>query len=254
MINKLDARIKIICILLFTVLVFFIDKLLPAVCLMLFYFLIRLVSRTPFAGINKKNVWRNTGYLTLLASLIILMQTFFGPGEKNFVIPVFNGLFGLKREGFILGLVIVCRLLSLIIIFPVFTGTSSAGQIAWGLYGLGFNYRASFIITTAFNLIPVFRDEASLIMEAQKLRGMDVFEKGSFPAKLKAYSSLAVPLVLGAMHKAQSSSAAMDSRAFGIYKTRTWLDRTEINARDAAAASVCIVFCAVFIFLNFYLY
>ncbi|MCL2209334.1 MAG: energy-coupling factor transporter transmembrane protein EcfT [Treponema sp.] len=250
-IYKLDSRIKLLCILLFTVLVFFIDRLPLAICLVLLYFFIRLASGV---RIKQMNIWRNAGYLTLLAVFIILMQSLFGPGEKTYVIPFFNGLFGFKREGFFLGLVIVCRLTALILIFPVFTGTSSAYQIATGLHGLGFNYRISFIITTAFNLIPVFRDEASLIMEAQELRGISAFKKGSFPAKIKAYSSLAVPLVLGAMRKAQSTSVAMDSRAFGAYKIRTWLDRTEIKTPDIITIIICLVLCAIFIFFKFYLY
>ena len=94
-------------------------------------------------------------------------------------------------------------------------------------------------------------------MDAQKLRGMRLFERerrpfkgGSLFARLKAYSGLVLPLVLGAMRKAQVSSVAMDSRAFGVYKTRTWLDKPVMKMCDYFFIFACIVFSAAVLFLN----
>jgi len=134
------------------------------------------------------------------------------------------------------------------ILLPVFTETTPAHKISSGLCALGLNYRAAFIITTAFNLIPVFKNEALIIMDAQKLRGMRSFEKGSFFSKLKAYTGLLIPLMLNAMRKAQISSAAMEARAFGIYKTRTWIDKPFLKRGDYifsacfAIISICVIF------------
>jgi energy-coupling factor transport system permease protein len=122
-----------------------------------------------------------------------------------------------------------------------------------GLTGLGFNYRAAFIITTAFNLIPSFEEEGRAIMDTQKLRGMSAFEDGSFFAKLKAYPGLVVPLVLGAMRKAQMAGLAMDSRAFGVYKTRTWLEKPSIKARDYLAVTAGFIFSGLTLWLNYLL-
>jgi energy-coupling factor transport system permease protein len=246
MINKLDPRVKLVSILLLTVLVFFIDKLLVSVCIVLFVIIIRLVTRILFHIKSIRN-------LSLLALFVILTQTLFGPGENYITFPVFDRIAGLKWDGFIFGLMIVCRLCALLLLFPIFTETTSPYHIAVALHGLGFNYRTAFIITTTFNLVPLFREEALIIMDAQRLRGMRSFEEGSLIARMKAYSALAVPLVLGAMRRAQNSSVAMESRAFGAYKERTWLDKPAIKVRDIIVILTCIVFCVCLLFFNYFI-
>jgi energy-coupling factor transport system permease protein len=88
-------------------------------------------------------------------------------------------------------------------------------------------------------------------MDAQRLRGAAAFEKGTVRQKLKAYRSLAIPLVLGAMRKAQYAGIAMDSRAFGAYRTRTWLTEIKMKREDFLAFAASIVFSAVILTLNF---
>jgi energy-coupling factor transport system permease protein len=103
----------------------------------------------------------------------------------------------------------------------------------------------------AFNLVPVFKEDALVIIEAQKLRGMRSFEEGSFFYKIQAYPFLVLPLMLGAMRKAQLSSIAMDSRAFGVYKTRTWLDKPKMNLYDFLYIAGCLIFTAFILFINY---
>jgi len=249
--NKLDPRTKLLFILVFTVLVFLVDRLPTAVFLLVSFFVIRMASKIPFRNIKYiKN-------LSLLVIFVISMQTLFGPGVNYIVnplfppsFPVFGGMGSLKYDGLILGFVVVCRLASVMILFPVFAQTTSPHGLAVGLCGLGFNYRIAFIITTAFNLIPLLKEEVLVIIDAQKLRGMYLFDKKSFFDKLKAYGSLVLPLVLGAMRKAQISSVAMDSRAFGVYKTRTWLDEQRMKPRDFFFIFACVVFSAAVLFFN----
>jgi energy-coupling factor transport system permease protein len=240
---KLDPRIKLVSVLLLTVLVFLVDKLLISVCLVLVITVIRLTAKILFHGKHIRN-------LSLLAIFIILTQTLFGPGENNLTFTVFHRIAGLKWDGFIFALMIICRLCALLLLFPVFTETTSPYHIAVALHGLGFNYRTAFVITSTFNLIPLFKEEALIIMDAQRLRGMRSFEEGSFIARMKAYSALAVPLVLGAMRRAQDSSAAMESRAFGAYKERTWLEKPALKPGDIIVISACVIFCACLLFLN----
>jgi energy-coupling factor transport system permease protein len=239
---------------LFTVMVFVVDKLPSAVCLALSFLVIRLTAGIPF---------RKTAFvkpLAMLAVFIVVMQILLGPGESYIVKPLFppsfpllGGMGSLKWDGLFLGLTICCRLAALTLLLPMLTLTASPREIAAGLCFLGFNYRTAFIITTAFNMIPLFQEEGRLIMDSQKLRGMRSFEEGSLAGKLKAYPSLAVPLMLGAMRRARSAAIAMDARAFGIYKTRTWLERPVMRGRDYLSIAVCVVFSAGLVLLNFFL-
>jgi len=285
MLTVFDARAKLFFILLLTTAIFLVNKLILASCMLLCFIIIRLVTGVPFYGLK---ILKN---LTLLAAFIILMQMIFGPGE------VFIGF--LKWEGLILGLVIVCRLFSLFALLPMLTETTPLSGIACGLCAMGLNYRLSFIITTAFNLIPVFREEALAIQDAQRLRGMRLPDRrtgvrrfikqrtgesrfvvcrskerltgafrsgihssverhsvkrrpGASPVyRLAAYTGLIVPLMLGAMRKAQYSSIAMDCRAFGAYKTRTWLLKPRMKGRDFTLIAGSIFFFACVILFNY---
>jgi len=230
-----DARAKLIFILLLTVLIFMVDEIIAAACMLLCFIAVRLSARVPFRGLKFiKN-------LTLLAVFIIFMQMIFGPGEK------YAGF--LKPEGLLLGLVITCRLASLFVILPLLTETTPPAGIACGLCAMGLSYRLSFIITTAFNMVPSFRNEALIIMDAQKLRGIRAFDSRVF--NLRAYTGLVIPLMLGAMRKAQRSSVAMDCRAFGAYKTRTWLVKPQMKARDFILLAGSIIFFACMILFNY---
>lgn len=247
-----DARTKLLFVLLFTLLVFLIDKLHLAICLLIISVIIRISAKIPFSGFK---LFKN---LTMLAAIIILMQMLFAPGVTYVIKPLFpdsfpvlGGMGSLKMEGLILGIVLTCRLAALMIFLPVFTETTPAHKVSAGLCALGLNYRTAFVVTTAFNLIPVFRDEALVIIDAQKLRGMRSFEEGSLFSRIKAYTGLLVPLMLNAMRKAQVSSVAMDARAFGIYKTRTWIDKPAAKRRDFIFIICFVIIFAFFVCLNY---
>jgi energy-coupling factor transport system permease protein len=177
------------------------------------------------------------------------LQVLFGPGER-YIVTFLGGALSLKWDGLFLGLTICCRLAALMVLLPVLTA-AGPHEIAMGLNRLGLNYSACYIVSAAINLIPVFEEEARSIMDAQKLRGLSAFEEGSFPEKLRAYPALAVPLVLSAMRRARFAAVAMDARAFGAYKTRTWLDLLKFKKADCLSFAACAVFAALILILNY---
>ncbi|MCL2214093.1 MAG: energy-coupling factor transporter transmembrane protein EcfT [Treponema sp.] len=241
----LDARTKLFFSLLLTLLILFVDKLAAAVCLMISCIVIRLVSGVTGSVIGYiKN-------LTLLAAFIIAVQMLFAPGESYIIkplfpyfIPVLGGIGSLKWEGLMLGVIIACRLAALMVFLPVFTGTTPLHGIASGLCSMGVNYRIAFIFTVAFNFVYLFKYEAVVIMNAQRLRGMR-------KTGLKAAAGILIPLILGAMRKARDSSVAMDSRAFGIYEKRTWIDKPEMRKIDYFFIAGSVVFFICIILINY---
>ncbi|WP_461245826.1 energy-coupling factor transporter transmembrane component T family protein [Treponema sp. R6D11] len=240
----LDARTKLFIVFLFTFLVFFVDTFSSVVSLMLLFFIIRITAGIPFKGLK---YFKN---LTLLALFIILIQTLFGKGENYIIIPLFptsfpflGGKGSLNWDGFLFGVIIICRLFTLMMILPVLTQATPLHKITRGLCNFGVNYRAAFIITSALNLIPVFNSEAQVIMDAQRLRGIRKFG-------IKSYINLLIPLLLNAMQKAQISAVAMDSRAFGVYKTITWLEQPKMKKRDFFFILGSLIFFTVIIYIE----
>jgi len=240
----LDPRTKLLFVMTFALLVFFVDKFFISVCLMFLLFIIYLAAKIPFPEIKRI---RN---LSLLALFIITMQTLFGSGN-NMINLFFRGIISFNSVGFFLGLLIVCRLTAMLLLFSVFTRTTPPYSLAAGLNALGLNCRAALTIMFSFSLVYHFREEALVIMDAQKLRGMRSLEKGSFIARAKAWSGITLPLMLGAMRKAQNSAVVMDSRAFGAYKTRTWLEKPKMKAVDIIFIFFIVVIFAGFLFFNY---
>ncbi|MDR2729935.1 MAG: energy-coupling factor transporter transmembrane protein EcfT [Treponema sp.] len=254
MVQRLDPRTRLLLIIFFSTLIFFVDKILIAVILMLFIITLRLLLNVPIG--KPKSFFT----LSMLVLFIIIMQILFFPGGKYIYkpiipvwIPVLGGKGSLKLEGLIYGLMISCRLMALFFLLPVLTKTSSVYEISTALVSFGLNYRAAFIITSAFNFIPVFNEESRTIIEALKLRGMDTFGRGSVFSGLKTYSSLAIPLVLAAMRKASAAGIAADSRAFGVYKTRTWVNKPVMRIYDYIVICSSLIFIAFILFLNFFI-
>ncbi|MDR1250878.1 MAG: energy-coupling factor transporter transmembrane protein EcfT [Treponema sp.] len=252
---KLDPRTKILLILCFTLLVFIVDQPIVTAALMFSFLGLWFAAKLPFKKIK--------AYFRLLSALIvfvIILQILFGPGERYMLkplipesVPFVGGRGSLKWDGLVLGMVISCRLVALMLLLPMLTMTTSPRLLALGLTKLGMPYKTAYIATTALNLIPALEDDARIIMDAQKLRGMRAFEEGTLPDKFRAYPALAVPLVIGAMRRARLLGLAMDARGFGAFKTKSWLERIKMSSPDYWACAATAVFAACALTLNWVL-
>ena len=202
--HRLDPRTKLLLTALFTSLVFIIDTLFVAAAQALFF-----LALCYSAGIPLKKVFPHWQFLLFLAAMVIVLQILFG-----------GGLFT--------GLMIVCRIITLAVLMPMLTMTTNTQLLAYGITRLGLHYRAAHIITATLNLIPLFEEETRLIIDARRLRGMK-------SVRFREYPAIALPLMFKAMRKAQLIALVMDSRAFGAYKTRTWMYETGMSALDCGA-------------------
>jgi energy-coupling factor transport system permease protein len=251
--RRLDPRTSIVLTVLFSVLVFVVDNPGAAVILMCAFLGLSFAARLP-APVMKKNF----RLLAALLAFITVTQLLFGPGERYLLkIPEglpFGGRGALKWDGLVLSLVTGCRLAALMLLLPLCTMTTGIQRLALGLTKLGLNYRAAYIVTAVFNLIPALEREALEIIDAQKLRGMRAFEERGLWKKLKACPPLVIPLVLGAMRRSRLLGIAMDARGFGAYPSKTWIETIRIGPADYLAFAVSLVFSVLILTLNFALH
>jgi energy-coupling factor transport system permease protein len=238
--------------LVFTLLVFVVDHPLVTPGRTCSFFGLWLAAKMPLAKIKA-----GIKLVCVLMVLVTTLQMLFGPGERYILrplipesVPLLGGKGSLKWDGLFLGMVICCRIAALMLLLPMLTMTTGPRLLVLALARLGLPYKAAYIATTALNLIPAFEEDARIIMDAQKLRGMRAFEEGTLMDKLRAYPALAVPLVIGAMRRAQLLGAAMDARGFGAFRTRTWLERIRLSAVDYWVFAGGLVFAASALALN----
>jgi energy-coupling factor transport system permease protein len=222
LLHTLDPRTKLLLTALFTLLIFTIDTLIVAAVQMVVFTGLCLTARIPI-----KKIFPHYKLLFSLIVLVITLQTVFG-------------------QGFFFGLMICCRIIALAALMPALTMTTDTQGFALGITRLGFNYKAAFIITSTFNLVPAFEEDARQIIDARRLRGME-------SVKLRDYPAIVLPLMIKAMRQAQMMGLAMDTRAFGIYPKRTWLREIHFSAVDFRAFMAGIAWAAAAIAANFLL-
>ena len=99
--------------------------------------------------------------------------------------------------------------------------TTSQKEIVYGLKSMGLPYAGAFVLGLTFRAIGMFGQDYVTIKEALMARGVN-FEKGSILSRLKNQVYIFIPLMIVSLRRITTISDAIESRAFGIGKKRTY--------------------------------
>ena len=133
----------------------------------------------------------------------------------------------------------------------LFLATTTIEEFAAALAGLGLPYRAGFVLTLAFRLVPVFLDAALTVRDAQRCRGLD-FTQGSLRERIARYVPVIVPVFVGGLRRADQMAFALEVRGFTSGRTRTSLPRPGMRAADVALIAVAAAVMAIAIALRWH--
>jgi energy-coupling factor transport system permease protein len=106
-------------------------------------------------------------------------------------------------------------------------------------------YSFAFMVMVGLHFLPILRGEAVNVYHCMQLRGKD-FKKIGIVRKIKAYAAICLPVMAGALRRAEETSIAMETRAFRSMKGRTYMRRLKMKARDII---LCILWPTIFILL-----
>lgn len=251
--HRLDPRVKIIFLLLFTTVIFIIQHIYLALVVLLTVIALWCVAGLPLRSMS--------GYFKMLGGILVFLfvvQATLYPGEVILIdpiipssVPLIGGKGNITEEGILFGFFITTRLLTMVSILPLVSMTTPIDRLALGLVRLRLPYQLAYMITTALNLVPVLKAEAGVIMDAQRLRAFRTFEKGNPVAKMKAYPLLVTPLVIGAMHRAKLVAIAMESRGFGAKGERVYIEDIAMKPSDWVFIALTVLYCLVVLLANF---
>jgi len=169
---------------------------------------------------------------------VVGRTTLLGPAPAW--VPLIGGRLRVTSEGLLYGLVVISRTLALIFILPVVVLTTDPNTLVVGLVRLGVPYTGAFVFSSALRFLPLVLAEAAALVEAQRLRGLDL-EKLGLWARGRAYARVAVPLVLGILIKSQQLEVVLQSKAFSGSAERTYLEPLELRTRDRVVIGVSVV-------------
>jgi len=141
------------------------------------------------------------------------------------------------------------RFVVLIQSFSIFFLTTSPDHLGLALEKSRFPFQFCFAFTTAVRFVPVLADEANMIMDAQKSRGLEL-EKGNFMKRIRNYIPILIPLIVGAVRRSLELAEAMEARAWGAVEKRTNLYTLNIGKKDLLLMGFSLTILATAIFLR----
>ena len=123
----------------------------------------------------------------------------------------------------------------------LFVCTTNPSEFAASLNRIGVSYKISYAVALALRYIPDIQREYRDISLAQQARGTEMSKKASLVNRLKAASSILIPLILSSMERIETISNAMELRGFGKSAKRTWYSGRKFSKADIFSMAVCIL-------------
>ena len=122
----------------------------------------------------------------------------------------------------------------------LFVCTTNPSEFAASLNRIGVSYKISYAVALALRYIPDIQREYRDISMAQQARGTEMSKKASLVNRLKAASSILIPLILSSMERIETISNAMELRGFGKGAKRTWYSGRKFSRMDIVSILICI--------------
>ena len=239
--HKLDARNKIVLMILLIVGIFFQFRvwsttIVFSILYLLLLIVMMIVSRVSFLKLfnSLKGMW----FLVLFMFAIYIFipnSTYKGPIAFNIGFDVYWQAF--YQAGYI-----ILRLVLMIALMMILTSTTTPMNLTyafeWFMYPLKLIkvpvHAIAMTLSIALRFIPTILEESDRIMKAQASRGVD-FNRGGLFKRFKAIISLIIPLFVSAIERSEELSNAMEARGYDPNAKRTKYRILHFSWRDLVA-------------------
>ena len=152
--------------------------------------------------------------------------------SERYVVTLEQGLYQITKF-FKYGSVIPLGMLFLL--------TTNPSEFAASLNGIKVSYKAAFALALTLRYFPDTIRNYGDISIAQQSRGLDLSKKEKLGVRIKNVMNICVPLIFSTMDRIDVISNAMDLRAFGKHKKRTWYAKKPMAKLDYICIGVCCV-------------
>ena len=249
--HRLDARVKIIGVLLFIICLFVFNDLTGYLFATLFLVSMIAVSKVPVTYIFK-----GLKPLLFLLMITVIFNLFLTPGR--YVLEWW--IFKISIEGIQTALAMALRLIYLIFGTSLLTFTTTPNNMTDAIESL-FKplkllkapvHEIAMMMSIALRFIPILLEETDKIMKAQTARGAD-FESGNIVKKVKSLVPVLVPLFISAFRRANDLAMAMEARCYTGGDGRTKMKPLRYERRDYAAFLFFVMYLALLILTDIWI-
>ncbi|MGI5891219.1 MAG: energy-coupling factor transporter transmembrane component T family protein [Bacillota bacterium] len=246
--HRLDARAKLLAVLIYMIALFTAQQWISYLLLAAIFFLALIISRIPFLFL-----WRGMWMIILFIVISMFFNFFMVPGE---VIASF-GIFQLTEEGLTKGLLIGSRLLLLVLFASLLTLCTTPLDLTDGmerllspLIRLGAPiHELAMIISIALRFIPTILQEFDRIILAQRARGARFSGLGLIK-KAQQMMPLLIPLFISSFRRAEDLAWAMEARCYRGGRGRSRWRQSQWKPRDTVTLLIFVFILLLVIYLR----
>jgi len=203
----------------------------------------------PLARIPVRVLRTILSVMAIIFVFFIVINGFMFYGGKTPIFYFYKWPFTI--EGALFGVAVCLKILSVVVMIPLLTMTTTLPKLMAGLASLHLPYKFIFTFGVAMRLVPLVTATYADILASQRLRGHDLGEMNYFKRLIKGYVPLFIPLVLTMLRRTADMDIAIESRGFGAPVSRTYLEDIRPRPADFIALSIAlVVFAGVFTYLT----
>lgn len=250
-IHKLDARTKILLLILSIVFIFLAKNLISLAVFLIFTALVLIFSK-----IKISTYLKNLKAILPIIIFTAVLNLFYSDGSKELLtfwkISITEG--GVYRSVFMSARIILLILISSVLTYTTTPNdlTDAIEKLLMPLKFIGLEsgvHTIAMMMTIALRFIPTLVEETQKIMNAQKARGADL-ENGKFTEKIKALIPIIIPLLVSAARRAYELAEAMECRCYNGGKGRKRLKQMRFTLKDFFAVIISVAFFAMTVVSN----
>jgi energy-coupling factor transport system permease protein len=191
-----------------------------------------IIATLLIGGAKPIQLWRRTKpLLILILSLFLIQSIFFARGDETaHALLTLTGVTLFYQEGVLLAAVLSLRLLIIVLSAQILL-EGEIRDYMLALVQMHVPYEIAFMVTTAFHFLPILREEALNIYACVQLRGAR-FKGINLAKKLKAYTSICLPILVCTLRRAEEMSIAMETRGLRSHPKRTAMRHLTLRPAD----------------------
>lgn len=242
-VHRMDARVKLVLVLLFMVGIFFVPSFAGFLWITIF-----LALAIGFSKVPLKSILKSIKGILFILILTAILNVFF---TKTGNLLCEWWIFHIYDDGLIYAAKIFLRLTYLVIGSSLLTLTTTPVDLTHAIESLLKPLRIikfpvhelALIMSLTLSFIPSLIEETDRIIRAQKARGAN-FDTGNLFKRAKAFVPILIPLLVGGFRRAEELANAMNSRCYEGAKKRTQMRVMKLSWRDFLGAFITVVFFA----------
>lgn len=241
-IHRLSGATKLICFLLWTVAAMITYDTRVLLGLLIFGLVSFKISKIEFKEVSFL-LYFILFFLCLNAVMIFVFSPYEGVNIYGSRTDLFHiaGPYTMTKEQLFYEFNVMLKYFATIPMALLFILTTEPSEFAASLNRLGISYKAAYTVSIALRYIPDIQRDYRDISFAQQARGIDLSKKEKLSKRIKNSTAILMPLIFSSLDRIDKISLAMELRAFGHGKKRTWYNGRKFDKMDYTAIFILVV-------------